>query len=183
MRDTHDITLVITLGFENAYALAMRTEDAERLGVANISDLTPHAPSLAIGGDYEFFARPEWTAIQDTYGLSFAEHRTMDSTLMYQAAAQRNVDVISAFSSDGRVAAHSLTLLDDDGDAIPPYDAVVLAGSRLREQQPDIVRALTRLQDAISVEAMRSMNLAVDEAGEHPSTVASRFVATLAGKE
>ena len=183
LRNKRDITLITTLGFENAYALAVRGEDAERLNLRRISDLFPYAPAMAIGGDYEFFARPEWTAIREVYDLTFSEHRTMDSTLMYQAVAQKNVDVISAFSSDGRVAAYGLALLDDDRNAIPPYDAVVLAGSNLVRQHPDVVQALARLDNTISVDMMRTMNLAVDEAGEHPSVVAEGFVRTLPRKE
>ena len=102
---------------------------------------------------------------------------------MYQAVAQKNVDVISAFSSDGRVAAYGLALLDDDRNAIPPYDAVVLAGSNLVRQHPDVVQALARLDNTISVDMMRTMNLAVDEAGEHPAVVAEGFVRTLPRKE
>ncbi len=183
LRNKRDVTLITTLGFENAYALAVRGEDAERLNLRQISDLFPYAPAMAIGGDYEFFARPEWTAIREVYDLTFSEHRTMDSTLMYQAVAQKNVDVISAFSSDGRVAAYGLALLDDDRNAIPPYDAVVLAGSNLVRQHPDVVQALSRLDNTISVDMMRTMNLAVDEAGEHPSVVAEGFVRTLPRKE
>lgn len=183
LQGERDITLVTTLGFENAYALAVRAEDAGRLHLRRISDLAPHAPAMAIGGDYEFFARPEWTAIREVYGLSFAEQRMMDSTLMYQAVAQENVDVISAFSSDGRVAAYGLTLLDDDRDAIPPYDAVVLVGLNVASRYPDVVQALARLEHSISVDAMRTMNLAVDEAGESPSAVAAGFVQALTQKE
>jgi hypothetical protein len=60
------------LGFENAYSLAMRRERAEALGIRSIADLAAHARNLSIGGDYEFFIRPEWDAIRDTYGLAFA---------------------------------------------------------------------------------------------------------------
>ena len=92
----YGVQVVGPLGFENAYALAMREADARADGIRRISDLVPHAPRLVIGGDYEFFGRPEWPAIQDRYGLVFASRRTMDQSLMYQAAAQGDVDVISA---------------------------------------------------------------------------------------
>jgi len=174
--DRHQMTLVSRLGFENAYALAVRRLDAERLGLARISDLPPHAPALVMGGDYEFFARPEWASIRDTYGLRFADLRTMDSTLMYQAAAEGNVDVISAFSSDGRIRAYDLTVLEDDRQAIPPYDAVVLASQRLAREEPAVTEAVSRLTGRITVDAMRAMNLAVDERGEAPAVVARRFV-------
>ena len=111
--------------------------------------------------------------------LEFADRRMMDSTLLYQAAAQQNVDVISAFSSDGRVAAYDLMVLDDDQGAIPPYDAVVLVSQQLSEKAPMVVDALSRLNQQITIERMRRMNLAVDEAGEEPAIVAARFVRDL----
>ena len=179
IREQHAMTLVARLGFENAYALAVRRADAERLGLTQISDLTRHARTWVVGGDYEFFARPEWESIQRTYGLEFADLRTMDSTLMYQAAAQGNVDVISAFSSDGRVSAYDLVVLHDELGAIPPYDAVVLASPRLSTEEPDVIRAVAALENRIAVDTMRRMNLAVDEDGQAPATVAARFVTTL----
>ena len=182
LHQQHGITLAATLGFENAYALAMRVGDAERLNISRISDLSPYAPTFTIGGDYEFFARPEWDAIRTTYGLSFRDLRTMDSTLMYQAAVQGNVDVISAFSSDGRVRAYGLSVLEDDRDVIPPYDAVVLASRRVAQQAPDVLQALTRLDGSVDVNRMRAMNLAVDEQGENPAVVADRFVRELRGQ-
>lgn len=175
----HGLTLVASLGFENAYALAIRRADAERLNVKRIGDLVGYAPTWVVGGDYEFFARPEWESLRQTYGLAFADLRTMDSTLMYQAAAQGNVDVISAFSSDGRVSVYDLVVLEDERGAIPPYDAVVLTSPELSANAPAVMRALARLDNRISVDTMRAMNLAVDERGEAPSTVARRFVATL----
>ena len=180
LRDEHGITLVGSLGFENAYALAMRRQQASALGIARIADLTPYAPRLAIGGDYEFFGRPEWASIRDTYGLAFADRRTMDSSLMYQAVDTEQVDVISAFSTDGRIAALDLVVLDDDRGAIPPYDAIVLAGADLAGQHPDVLAALASLDGTIDADRMRRMNLAVDQDGESPDEVAARFLAELA---
>ena len=110
----HGMTLAATLGFENTYALTVRASDADRLGLRTIGDLVDHAPRLAIGADVEFFARPEWPAVRDTYGLDFREERAMDASLMYQAVATREVDVISAYTTDGRIAAYDLRVLEDD---------------------------------------------------------------------
>ena len=128
LRAEHGIQVAAALGFENTYALGMRADHARQLGVARISQLAAHAPRLEIGGDYEFFQRPEWTTLQRVYGLAFAAERSMDSSLMYQAVAQGEVDVITAFSTDGRIAAQDIALLEDDRGAIPPYDAIVLVG-------------------------------------------------------
>jgi len=172
VRERDGVELVASLGFENAYALAMRAEQARRLGIRTISDLAPHAQDLAVGGDYEFFSRPEWRALQDRYGLAFREQRSMDSSLMYQAAAAGDVDVISAFSTDGRIAALDLVVLADDRGAIPPYDAIVLVSARLAREHPDVVAALRALHGAIDAERMRAANLAVDDGGASPAEVA-----------
>lgn len=176
LRDEHGIELVGALGFENSYALAMPASEADALGATRLSDLTAVAPRLSIGGDYEFFGRPEWRAVEETYGLEFREKRSMDSSLMYQAAGSGQVDVISAFSTDGRIAAFNLRVLEDDRGAIPPYDAVVLAGPRLVRDHPQVVEALRELSGTIDADRMRHMNRAVDEAGAGPASVAQEFL-------
>lgn len=165
LSEEHDITDTVRLGFENAYALAMKRERANELGIRTIDGLFEHAPQLTLGGDYEFFGRPEWSELASAYGLEFRELVTMDSTLMYSAVATNDVDVITAFSTDGRISAFDLILLEDTRNAFPPYDAIVLIGSRATPRLPEIRRALEPLQDAIDVEAMRSANKHVDVDG------------------
>lgn len=179
LHDEDGIELVGTLGFENAYALAMPRKEAAALGATRISDLTASAARFSIGGDYEFFGRPEWKSIKDTYGLKFREQRSMDSSLMYQAAGSGQVDVISAFSTDGRIPAFDLRVLKDDRGAIPPYDAIILAGPRLVRERPDVIAALRQLTGTIDADHMRRMNRAVDEAGATPANVATDFLRDL----
>ena len=94
---------------------------------------------------------------------------------MYQAVANDQVDLIGAFSTDGRIAALDLVLLEDERHAIPPYDALILAGARLVREHPDAIAALRGLNGAIDADSMRRMNLAVDEAGKSPEAVAKRI--------
>jgi len=152
------------LGFENAYALAVRAQTASALGLSSIADLVPHAPSLSIGSDIEFFSRPEWPRLRDTYGLAFADTVSMQPTLMYRAVASDEVDVITAFSSDGRIAAYDLVVLDDTRAAFPPYDAVLLLSERAASR-PDVVAALSGLLGTIDVRTMRRANQMVDVDG------------------
>jgi osmoprotectant transport system permease protein len=179
LRAEHAVEVAAALGFENTYALGMRAAHARELGIARISQLGVHAPQLEIGGDYEFFQRPEWTALQRSYGLAFRAERSMDSSLMYQAVAQGDVDVITAFSTDGRIAAQDIRLLEDDRNAIPPYDALVLVGPRAAREQPQLMAALATLAGAIDADAMRRMNLAVDQGGRAPAEVAREFLHAL----
>ena len=176
LKTEHGIELVGALGFENAYAMAMRRTHAGELRVRTLTDLAPHAPRMSVGGDYEFFQRPEWRAVRDRYGLQFREQRSMDPSLMYQAVANGQVDLISAFSTDGRITALDLVLLEDERHAIPPYDAVILAGAQLSREHPDAIAALRTLTGAIDADQMRRMNLAVDRDGQSPESVAEGFL-------
>jgi len=176
LADERGITVACALGFENRYALAMRADRARDLGVARISELARRAPELEIGGDYEFFARAEWRALVAAYGLAFRAQRAMDPALRYTALRERQVDVISAYSTDGRIAADGLVVLDDDRRVIPPYDAIVLASRRLAREHPEALAALRGLAGAIHADAMRRMNGAVDAAGRSPAEVAREFL-------
>jgi len=177
--EKHGITLVCPFGFENTYALAMRREEALRLKAKRIGDLAVHAKSLHVGGDYELFQRPEWKSVTSTYGLVFAEERSMDPSLMYEAVKTGQVDVIGAFSTDGRIAAYDLVVLDDDRGALPPYDAVILASARLRRDKPAAMEALRGLCGRIDAETMRKLNREVDEKKRTPAAVAKEFLQTL----
>jgi osmoprotectant transport system permease protein len=176
LRERDGITVVGALGFENAYALVMRADRAAASGVRRISDLAARAPALVIAGDYEFFSRPEWAALTRAYGLGFGGQRSMDPSLMYAAVAAGDVDVASAFSTDGRIAAFDLRVLEDDRGAIPPYDAIVLASARLARDEPGVVAALASLNGAIDATAMRRMNAAVDQDGRSAEDVARTFL-------
>ncbi|HEY8521643.1 MAG TPA: ABC transporter permease/substrate-binding protein [Gammaproteobacteria bacterium] len=181
LRREHGVTLLGALGFENAYTLAMRRDRAAALGIETIDDLARHAPMLAIGGDLEFFDRPEWPALRDAYGLRFASRRQFQPTFMYKAVVDGEVDVITAFSSDGRIAAEDLVTLADPRGAIPPYDAVVLlAPSRAADRR--LRAALAPLVGAIPVEAMREANLLVDrDEGKLSPEAAARWLAERIG--
>ena len=167
------VTVLGSLGFENAYAFVMRPDRASALHIASIADLAREAPKLTLGSDLEFLSRPEWKAVDSAYGLAFKAKRTFQPTFMYRALGGGEADVISAFSSDGRIAADGLVVLTDPKAAIPPYDAVVLiAPGRAGDRR--LIEALQPLIGKVSVEAMRAANYSVDrdEAKASPAEAA-----------
>lgn len=163
-----------TAGFQNLYALAMRRDRAEELGVKTIEDLIPIADKLACGADLEFFGRPEWYRVRDTYNMDFGEKLTFDTALMYTAVHERQVDLITAYTTDGRVAAYDLVIIEDPRDALLPYDGLYVASSRAAAI-PGFIEALSPLIGAISDEAMRKANKMVDVDGK-PITEAVDFL-------
>jgi osmoprotectant transport system permease protein len=161
MAANRKVVVLGSLGFENAYALAMRRADAERLGIKTLDDLAAKGRDLRLGSDLEFLSRPEYAALKAAYGLRFKAETSYNPTFMYRAIASKEADVISAFSSDGRIAAQDLVVLADPKGAIPAYDAVILiAPTRANDRL--LRRAVEPLIGAISVEAMRTANLSVD---------------------
>ena len=159
--ETSGVEVLGRLGFENAYGLALRSDLAEARGIASIADLAGASRQMTIGGDPEFFERPEWIAVRDTYGLQFAATRNFSPTFMYNALQSGEADVIGAYTSDGRIAADDLTILDDPSGAFPNYDAIILLSPEAKTD-PALVEAISPLVGAIDVEAMRAANLSVD---------------------
>lgn len=155
------VVVLGSLGFENAYAFAMRADRAKALGVTSLDDLAREARNLTLGTDVEFLSRPEWKAVDAAYDLTFKAERSFQPTFMYRALVSGEADVISAFSSDGRIAADKLVVLSDPRGAIPPYDAVILVSPK-RANDQRLLDALQPLVGAVSVEAMRAANYSVD---------------------
>ncbi len=161
LMDTHGIAVIGRLGFENAYGFAMRRDQAQRLQIRTIPDINSAEQPLRIGADPEFFVRKEWTDVRAAYGLPNVKTRSMDSTLMYEAVRTGQVDIITAYTSDGRIAAYDLQILEDPEKVLPPYDAILLMSPKAYAV-PGLADALLPLVNAITPDLMREANKIVD---------------------
>jgi osmoprotectant transport system substrate-binding protein len=171
-RERYGVDVGGSLGFENTFAMIVRSEDAERAHVATLSQAAAVAPRWKLGVGYEFQERPDGLrGLEAAYGLKFdGAPRTMDLGLLYRAIGQRQVDIIAGNSTDGPIQALHLTVLADDRHYFPPYDAVPLFREEAYRQWPQLREAVAELSGRISAEEMRRMNEAVD--GEHRDPVA-----------
>ncbi len=172
----HNVHILAWLGFENSYAFAVQSDLADRLQLNTISDLAIHASQLELGNDYEFLKREVWKSLQNTYRLEFKATRTMDPALMYDAVSHGEVDVITAFTTDGRINTHNLRILTDDKHAIPAYDAALLANGQWVAEHPETAEHLRTLANSIDNHTMRRANLWVDIEKDTPSHVANRLL-------
>ncbi|NKB34960.1 MAG: ABC transporter permease subunit [Pseudomonadales bacterium] len=164
VKDSDNLINIGALGFQNMYALAMRRDRAAELGINTIEDLIPVARDLVAAGDMEFFGRPEWLTLRDSYSIDFAEKLTFDPTLMYTAVNDGQVDLIAAYTSDGRVGAYDLLILEDPRNAMLPYDGVLLASANAT-QNPVFMEKMEALVNTISDDEMRQANRIVDVDG------------------
>jgi osmoprotectant transport system substrate-binding protein len=150
------------LGFDNTFALVVRPDEAPR----TISAAVPAARAWRAGFGYEFQTRPDgYPALTRTYGLAFAEIRTMDLGLLYRGLVDRQVDVVVGNATDGLIGSLGLRVLDDDRHAFPPYEAAPVVRRETLARHPELRGALMRLAGTIDADAMRRLNYAID--GEH----------------
>ena len=165
------------LGFENAYVFAMRADRAKALNIRSLADLAAH-PELKIGGDFEIFSRPEWKSVAAAYGLANLPRKQYQPNFLYRAVVSGDADLVSAFSSDGRIARFGLVILADPKAALPPYDALLLL-SPARAHDTRFKAALQPLIGAISLPLMQQANLMVDrETDKRTSDETARWLET-----
>jgi glycine betaine/choline ABC-type transport system substrate-binding protein len=106
----------------------------------------------------------------------------MQPEFMYGAATNGDVDVISAYTSDGRIAQHDLVVLEDPRHAIPPYDAILLIAPR-RANDGAMLDALRPLIESIDVNVMRQANLRATGGGGASPKEAARWLWGEVGKK
>ncbi len=165
------------IGINNTYALAMRKDHAQELGVSKISDLEPHAADLTLGSSQEFQVREDGLpSLEEAYGIEFGESSGMESGLMYSALDEGEVDVISAFATDGRIPALDFVLLEDDLAFFPPYHASPVVRGELLEESPDVEDVLNQMGGLLDNTKMAELNFRVDDGGEEPRDVARDFL-------
>ena len=82
------------------------------LGLKTISDLVEH-PNLRAGFNPEFVIRPDaWKGLVKTYKLKISNITEMQHSLAYEAIDKRKVDIVNAYSTDGKIPRYDLRLLE-----------------------------------------------------------------------
>src|SRR5438034_3402790 len=171
----------VPLGFNNTYAIALRGDDARAKGIAKLSDLKAH-PELKLGLSQEFIGRADgWPGLKRTYDLPFDTPRGLDHGLAYEAIAQHQVDAIDIYSTDAKIDKYGLTVLTDDRNYFPRYDAVLLYRADLPQRFPKTWNALQKLEGKIDEATMRRMNAAAELDGKDFASVAANFLAQAPG--
>lgn len=159
-------------------AIAIVCVVALLLAVAIALQLRKPAVPFRAAFNAEFLTRPDgYPGLTKRYQLQFpAPPKQMDSGLMYKALADGAVDVIDGFSTDGRIPAYDLYVLEDDKKFFPPYYAAPLVRADTLKKHPEIKSVLERLAGRITQEKMQQMNFTVDEKGTTARKVAQNFL-------
>ncbi|MBF4208804.1 glycine betaine ABC transporter substrate-binding protein [Pseudomonas donghuensis] len=171
--------------FSNTYALALPRKVAEQYPQVNsISELNqvlrdeqdrPHVVAL----DTEFANRPDGlVGLSETYDLQLTRRdiRQMDAGLVYTAL--RNGQVFSGlvYTTDGRLSAFDLKLLEDDKHYFPDYTAAPVVRKAVLDAHPQLASLLKPLAEQLDDETMRQLNAKVDVEHQSPGKVAAEYL-------
>jgi osmoprotectant transport system permease protein len=166
----------VPLGFNNTYALAMREDRAQALGVRTVSNLAAQ-PGIVLGLSQEFIGRADgWPGLKEAYALPQATPRGLDHGLAYEAIAASQVDVIDAYTTDAKIGRYNLRVLKDDRKFFPVYDAVLLYRADLPQRLPRTWAALSTLRGAFDERRMIALNAEAELDGKSFNAVAKEFL-------
>ena len=165
------------LGFNNTYAMMVTQETAEEYGLETDSDLQGLGGELILGSDQEFVIREDGLpGFQEIYDVEFEEVIPMDVGLLYSSVDSGDLDVIVGYTTDGRVPALDLVVLEDDKNYFPPYHAAPVVDQELLEEYPEVEEVLNQLAGMIDDATMAELNRQVDEEGLNEDEVARNFL-------
>jgi osmoprotectant transport system permease protein len=173
------LTISNSLGFNNTYALGVRSEVAQQNRLQALSDLS-RFPSLRFGFSYEFLNRPDgYSSLSRFYHLQLESVRPMEHSLAYEALARNEIDGTDVYSTDAKVKKLNLSILRDDRGFFPVYDAVIFARLDFQKKFPKTWKALKEnLESQISEITMREMNEKADLDKKSFHLIAQEFLGT-----
>ncbi len=146
------------LGFNNTYAIGMREQVADSLGIRTISDLQAHA-DLVLGFSNEFMDRGDgWPSLRDAYRLPQTDVRGLQHDLAYRALETDDIHAMDLYSTDAEIEYYALRVLIDDRKHFPIYNAVLIYRPDLEARAPAVVAALQRLTGVIDGGTMSGLN-------------------------
>lgn len=155
------VSMTAPLGFNNTYAIGMKPQVADAMGIRAISDLADH-PDLAFGLSNEFMDREDgWPALRARYELPQTNVRGLDHDLAYRALDAGQIAATDLYSTDAEIRQYGLIVLSDDLGHFPAYDAVVLYRTDLAREAPGAIESWEALAGSLDEAAMISLNARV----------------------
>jgi len=135
-----------------------------------------YGSKLTAGFTPEFMGRQDGNlGLQSKYGLKINTIVISDA-VMYKACYEKQLDVISGYSTDGRLKAYDLVVLDDDKHIFPPYYAAPVVREDALKKFPELEKILNLLAGEINDSTMTELNYRTDYLHESPEKVAKDFL-------
>lgn len=176
--DQYDAVWFPSYGFGNTYAFMVTKEFQEKTGITTLSELETLAPDLKVGVDTSWISRQGdgYEDFKRIYGYDFKEVLPMSIGLVYSAVQAGEMDVVLGYSTDGRINAYDLVLLEDDKRLFPPYDASPILTKKVLNAHEELENIVLKLENSIDETLMQSMNRQHDEMRVEAAVIAKKFL-------
>lgn len=176
-KEEFNIVWLDLYGFNNTYAISMKEEVAEEMGIETYTDLAKKGNELVFGANYDFYEREDgYNGLVKAYNLNFKSEEEVDIGLKYEALKAGEVDVINAFSTDALLKKYNLRVLKDNKAYFPSYYAATLIRQETLDKHPELEEILNMLSNEISEKEMVDMNYEVENDNKDPKDVAKSFL-------
>lgn len=183
--EENGITMLDRAPFDNTYALAVRSEAVEDLGVENLSDIgtlieeRPEEATICV--ESEFNSRDDGLpGMEEHYGYEFPDEnvKLFDTGVVYNETDRgEECNFGEVFTTDGRIAALDLTVLEDDQGFFPVYNpALNLRQETFDQYGEELGEIFNPIAAALDNETMQDLNARVDVDGELPEDVAEDWL-------
>lgn len=178
LNSDYNITMFSPIGMNNTFALAISESKSKELGIETMSDLAKHSSGFKFGANHLFYTRvyDGYDNITEVYDYSFAAAEKMDSSLLYDAVAEDQLDVIVVYATDSLLKKYKLTILEDDKEVFPAYYGTPICKNETLEKYPELKDILNMLSGMIDDETMQELNYLVDVENKDVEDVARDFL-------
>ncbi|HEX6887485.1 MAG TPA: glycine betaine ABC transporter substrate-binding protein [Candidatus Nanopelagicales bacterium] len=167
--------------FNNTYAFAIRKEKADELGVKTLSDVAALPESeQTFCIESEFSTRDDgWPGLKAAYNFQAPDSnvKMLDTGVIYTATQEgKDCNFGEVFSTDGRIKALDLVVMEDDKKFFPVYQGSMTVDAKTLEQYPAIADVMAKLSPLLTTEVMQTLNAQADVDGEDPEDIANEFL-------
>lgn len=166
--------------FENTYRIAAAEEFAAEHGLETSTDMADFVEANPDQGRIcaaaEFIARDDGLpGLEETYDFEYSEVVEMALDLIYTQVGE-GCEFGEVFSTDGRIVANDLRVLDDDQDFFVEYAGAVTLRQETLDEYPEIAEIMEAVSAELTDETMLDLNARIDVDGEGERNVAEDWL-------
>jgi osmoprotectant transport system substrate-binding protein len=168
----------------NTYAMAVRSEAYDKLGVKKLSDFkqlveeNPEEATVCVGT--EFSTRDDGLpGIEKAYDFEFPKENIVkiDEGLIYQQTDKgKQCNFGEVFQTDGRIEALDLELIEDDKSFFPIYNPALNVRKDVIDEYPQVAKLFAPISKKLTTEELQKLNAKVDVEGQLEDQVAEEWL-------
>ena len=166
--------------FENTYRIAVKSDFAEKNGLKTMSDaatfIGDNADQAKVCAASEFINRDDGLpGLEEAYGFEFADVVELDLNLIYPQTGEK-CQFGEVFSTDARIKANDMTVLEDDKDFFVQYQGAMTLRQETLDEHPEIAEIMAPISKKLTNDVVMELNGRVDTEGEMPEDVAQEWL-------